>query len=86
MAKFAYAPNGSPILGTLENLTGRAEIRDGSFRMEDGALAFDHAGETEVFWDGQETVSRDGKTVFLAADGNEVLEDQIVLEDKERAS
>jgi len=37
MTKFAYAPNGSPILGTLETLTGRAEIKDGSFRNEDGA-------------------------------------------------
>lgn len=76
----ATAPNGSPILGTLETVTARAEIADGSFyRKPDGSLGFEWGGETKVFWDDQETVWRDGQAIYLAADGSEVPENEIVL-------
>jgi len=77
----AYAPNGEPICGTYERITGRADTVEDSFtRKPDGTLDFDHAGYTEVFWDGQETVTNNkGQIIFLDAEGNEWTEDQIEL-------
>lgn len=87
----AFAPNGSQILGTLERLSGRAEITADSFEKEPGGgLAFGWTGETEIFYDDQETVMRSGgivegeeavQRVFLAEDGTEWLEDNILLVD-----
>jgi len=79
----AFAPNGSPIMGTLEVVSARAEITDDSFeRDKDGNVTFDWLGATTVFWDDQETVIRDDKPVFLAEDGTEWTSDQIVLRDE----
>ncbi len=124
----AFAPNGSPILGTLEKLSGRAEITPGSYEKKpDGTLNYDHQGGTEIFYDDQETVltgdpaiaaatfktaleaiierlgrsgsqpleddikaiaetalttATPGQALFLAADGNEWPEDQVVLRDE----
>lgn len=81
---YAFAPDGTPITGTLEVLSGEAYTRDGSFyRGPDGALAFDHAGETEVFWDDQTTVTRNGKVVFIDRDGAEWTAAQVVLSEDE---
>ena len=68
----------SPILGTLEELSGRAEV-DSFERDEDGKLTYAHSGETVVFWEGSDTVVRDGGVVFLDAAGDEVLEADIEL-------
>lgn len=87
---YAYNKNtGKPILGTYEMIPGRAEIKDGSFKLnEDGTdLEYEHAGETEVFWDGQITQSDDGlegRTIFLDEDGNELTIDDIELSNEER--
>lgn len=80
----AFAPNGSPILGTLEKLSGRAEITEDSYKKNpDGTLDFDYQGGTEIFYDDQETVVQEGKRMFLSADGNEWPEDQLVLREGE---
>jgi hypothetical protein len=43
MAGAARAPNGKLIIGTLERLSGRANIVEGSFtRNENGTLTFDY--------------------------------------------
>lgn len=63
----AFAPNGSPILGTLEKLSGRAEITDGSYKKNpDGTLDFDYQGGTEMFYDDQETVLTDDPAIAAA--------------------
>ena len=69
------------IVGTLEKLEGRANVVADSFaRREDGSLAFEHAGETEVFWNGQRTAtSIGGKTVFVDESGKTLVSDEIEL-------
>ena len=48
----ARAPTGKLIIGTLERLSGRANIVEGSFtRNENGTLTFEYEGYTEVFWE-----------------------------------
>lgn len=75
---------GSRITGTLEHLSGRATFLEDSFvRKADGSLAAIHSGGTEIFWDGQRTVYRDGFRVFLTEAGSEVLERDIELREGE---
>lgn len=66
----AYAPNGSLILGTLDTVQCRAEI-SGFTRNAAGEMEAEYAGGSEVFWDEQRTVERDGELVFLAEDGSD---------------
>ncbi len=79
---------GKRIVGTLEIVTGRAEIGSWS-RGQNGELEFEYAGGTEIFWDEQKTVERDGQAVYLTEEGDEVLERDIELveedEDKGQA-
>lgn len=82
---YAYAPNGSPILGTLEQLSGRAEISCDSFKKTgDGKVDFEWEGGTEIFYDDQVTVTLEKERVFLAEDGTEWRESELVLEEEER--
>lgn len=84
---FAYNKNtGKPVVGTYEMVPARADIMDGSFKLgEDGELEFDYAGESKMFWDGQETQCNDkGRMIFLDEDGNELTVDDIELSDEER--
>lgn len=82
----AFAPNGLEIVGTREIIPGVASITRDSFAKDsDGNLTFEHRGGTEVHWDAQKTVTRDGRTVFVDEDGAEWTGDMIVLraEDEE---
>ncbi|WP_457154731.1 hypothetical protein [Mesorhizobium sp. P5_C1] len=77
------SPTGSPITGTLERLSGRANI---SSIDENGQP--EHSGGTDVFWDDMMTVTRDGKIVYLDEAGEEWTFDQLapeVDEDEEAA-
>ena len=82
-----YARNpktGAAITGTLEQMDGKALTTEDSFSRDDtGKLVFDYEGETEIYWNGQETQSRDGKTIFIDDDGEEVLETEVELTDDE---
>lgn len=80
----AFAPNGSQILGTLERLSGRAEVTANSYsKGEGGELLFDYDGGTEIFYDDQVTAEDErGKRLFLAEDGTEWPEDQIELREE----
>lgn len=81
----AFAPNGSQIIGTLEQLSGRAEIAADSFSKDpgiDGGVQFEWQGGTEIFYDDQETVVEDGERIFLAEDGTEWPENQITLREE----
>lgn len=78
-----YAVNkhtGARVRGTYERLHAVAEATADSYRRDaDGNIEFDHAGETEVFWDDSETVRQDDKIVFLDEHGTEVTQDDIDL-------
>jgi hypothetical protein len=74
------SPEGTRIIGTLERLSGRAEIVPDSFRANpQGGFTFEYEGTTEVFWDGQETEVQDGERVFLDEEGNEFTENTLRL-------
>ena len=76
----AYAPNGLEILGTYEMCPCRAEIAGDSWRKDaEGKIEFDWAGDTEMFYDGQEAVQHEGETVYLDVEGNEWRESQLIL-------
>lgn len=60
------------IRGTLERVHGVA--RATGFR---GTGAIDYVGDTEMWWDGAETVMRDGQRVWVDEDGDEHLESEI---------
>lgn len=80
----ATSPTGVAIWGTKELVPGVAVTSENTFsRKPDGRLDFDYAGETELDWDNQRTVEKNGHTVFVDADGDEWNEDQIVLVDGE---
>ncbi|WP_296203952.1 hypothetical protein [uncultured Hyphomicrobium sp.] len=64
------APDGTTIIGTLESIPGVARI--GNVRTDGaGRHTFDYIGETDVRWNEQETVSRDGQPVMVDASGAE---------------
>lgn len=76
---------GAEIAGTLEKIPGTALIASFS-RDKDGALKYEHAGETDVFWDGQETLTNaEGLTKFIDVDGDECVETDIYLEGERAA-
>lgn len=77
---YAFAPDGTPITGTLECLDAEAYITPGSFvRFADGTLGYDHAGDTEIWWGNQTTATRKGKVVYLDENNSEWTEDELVL-------
>ena len=73
------SPTGHEILGTLERLSGRAEIMG----IDPTTGEPEYQGGTEIFYDDQETVTLDGKIVFLDSQGGEWTFDQLVLETDE---
>lgn len=75
---------GLKIVGTLETIAGRAVVWPDTWqRSEDGRLTYEYGGETEMFWDGQTTVTNVRGVVFLDADWNECAADDIELRDDE---
>ena len=73
---------GSPVLGTLEELKGRANHEPDKYRRKpDGELEYESNGYTTVFWDDQRTVMRDGKPVFVDENGADLTADEIELYD-----
>ncbi|MEA3212310.1 MAG: hypothetical protein QOE70_5367 [Chthoniobacter sp.] len=74
------SPAGTVITGTLERLSGRANIVPGSAREDPlGGIEFDYEGSTEIWWDEQSTVIRDDERVFLDEEGDEFLESDLRL-------
>lgn len=84
MAKL-YAPDGeTPIAGTLERVPGCAGVRSATQQV-DGTYDLDWDGGTEMYWDDSKTVVRDGQRVFIDEDGEEWLENELVLMEDEDA-
>lgn len=73
-----YAPDGTRITATVDTLTAFAAI-EGAKRLSDGSIDIHYAGESDVDWDSQKTVVRNGQRVFMDADGNEHLENTLLL-------
>lgn len=74
------SPDGTEITGTLERCPCRAYVA--SWEMVDGKVCVeDYAGESEMFWDDQVTVERDGALVVLDEDGTEYLASDCTLVD-----
>ena len=77
------APTGKLIIGTLERLSGRTDIVEGSItRNENGTLTFEYEGYTEVFWEEQRTVHRNGKPIFLDEEGFQWEETQLLFSEE----
>src|SRR5215469_8901770 len=72
-----FSPRGAKIVGTYARVMVRADIV--GFDPDTGEPEFE--GYTEVFWDTQETVERDGKPLYLDEDGYEWTVDQIHSDD-----
>ena len=78
-----YSPNGTLIDGTLDLVPGRCGIvTEDITQNADGTYAFGFDGGTDMFWDDQRTVERDGQRIFLDEDGNEWPENVLVLRDE----
>jgi hypothetical protein len=75
----AFAPNGKEIRGTLETVCGVAEGQEFT-RAADGSIEFVYSGSTDIWWDEQKTVTRQGQRVFIDEDGAEWPESKIVIE------
>lgn len=63
------APDGTPIVGTFERLTGCAHLTD-LVRHPDGKITYEYTGNTEVHWDDQETATHLGNELFVDENGN----------------
>ena len=78
-----YARNrrtGSPIEGTHETLTGRADVTPDTYkRNHDNTITHEYDGYTNVFWHSQLTTERQNEMVYLDADGNEVVASEVEL-------
>lgn len=80
----AYAPNGSPIIGTLERVPAVALILPDSFgKRSDGAVTFERALEVKIYSDRRQTVWRNDQPIYVAEDGREVPQDQLVFKEEE---
>lgn len=79
---YAFAYDGTPIKGTLENTPGMSRILEGSFEHGEDRLTFDNSGGTEHFYDGQETVIKDGQTMYVDEDNESWPENEIVLHER----
>ena len=76
----AFTPGGAEILGTYDMLPARAEISYFTTGDEHG-VAFEFAGNTEIFWDGAETQTGTGeRVIYLCRDGAEWFVDQLWFE------
>ena len=71
------APNGKSIVGTLETVPGCAWAATFEV-LQDNALSPEYSGETDVWWDGQETVRRDGEDIYLDEDYEEWPESKLI--------
>lgn len=77
---YLRSPAGTRITGTLETVPGTCGITDEIGRNFDGTFNIDFDGTgTDICWDAQETVMREGQRVFVDADGTEFLERTLEL-------
>lgn len=75
------SPTGAEIIGTIERIPGVAFICPSFQQDADGKMqwSFEHEGETKVDWDGQETVTACGETLFQDENGAEWLQRELLV-------
>lgn len=76
------APDGSELHGTLEHLTGTVDVH---FTSEGRDYDFSNSG-TAVDWDGSETATIDGATIFVDKSGVHWLQHHLIPADAEPVS
>ncbi|MCS3660075.1 hypothetical protein [Salinibacter ruber] len=73
----------SRIRGTVDQVPATGYVNAGQFprRAEDGSLNLRGAlaGESEVHWDGQRTVTDDGERLLISEKGNRCRESEVIL-------
>ena len=82
----AYAPDGeTPIVSTVETLLGTCGTEPDSFERDDkGKLTWDwDSNGTKIDWDSAETDTTDNQAIFLDQDGNQWLEDDLILKESD---
>lgn len=75
------SPKGKKIVGTFEKLEGCANIESASIG-KDGRIEIEYEGTTEIWWDNQKTVQKNGRPVFVDEDGELWTEKQVVAASK----
>ncbi|MCW5591034.1 MAG: hypothetical protein KIS74_02945 [Burkholderiales bacterium] len=71
-------PTGRRLRGTLESLTGTAEVSD-VVRKDDGTIEIEWSGYTQVWWDGQETATENGQRLWVDSEGETWPEDKLIF-------
>lgn len=69
------SPTGKQIVGTAEKVLATAWISG----IDPETQEPEYEGGTKIYWDTQETLERDGKTLFVCEDGEEWTFDQLVV-------
>jgi hypothetical protein len=76
----SYTPvdsGGEPLTGTLEMMSGIAQVNTVSVNAE--GLQIEYAGETDVIWDSQTSVTRRGQRIWTDTAGNEIPENKVLF-------
>ena len=76
--------NKLPIVSVVERIYGHASLEDDGFERDtaSGEIKHSHAGETKMFWDTSETVTRNGQVLYIDDEDNEVTAEHIELVDQ----
>ncbi|MBY5537713.1 hypothetical protein HFO58_31985 [Rhizobium leguminosarum] len=68
------SPNGHPIVGTAETVLATAWISS----IDPETQEPEYEGGTQIYWDTQESLTRDGKLLFVCSEGEEWTFDQLL--------
>jgi hypothetical protein len=71
-----YSPNGAVIKGTSERVYGTARVIGFTYDRKRKCYEPDYEGGTDIYWDSQETILKNGKRIFIDANGDSWTEDQ----------
>ena len=75
----AVCPDGHNITGTLELVYGTCDFA-GTVRIDQHGKVItpEYGGYTEIDWNSQLTVTREGKPVFICDNGDEIPESKLL--------
>jgi hypothetical protein len=72
----AISPTGKEIIGTLETVPGIAFC---TFTDSPTGPVSQYSGETEIDWDGQESLQENGRTLYVDKNGDVWTENQFTF-------
>jgi len=76
----AFAPDGNPIDVALEEVDVRNSVFRNSFsREEDESISFEPDSHSEVMWDNNRPLTRDGEKLFCSTAGEICKESELTL-------